>query len=180
MGKLFVLLLIIFLVAFFGGIEAFADFYRDYVNQQGDVRILGLLSLTSLTSPEFKVFLGGGIVFLEFVIILFSMLDRIVDTIKEIIRPVAKLIPLGAFLTAIYQTFKPIVESLLPQEVVGAAGNNPGYIAQAVRDGSLTTGILLTLGTMILFILAGRALRPENEEVKKLQAELARTRRALR
>lgn len=170
MGKLFVLLLIVFLVAFFGGISAFNNFMG------GDVKILGI----SLTSPEVQVFLGVGIVFLQFAIILFFMLDLIVDTIKEVIKPVAKLIPLGAFLTAGYQTFAPIVKSFLPTEVVGAAGNNPGYIVQAVNDGSLTTGIFLTLGTMILFILASRALRPDNEEVRKLQAELARTRRALR
>ena len=170
MGNLFVLLLIVFLAAFFGGIDALNTYMG------GDVQILG----TSLKSPAVQVFLGGGIVFLEFIIILFSMLDRIVDTIKEVIRPVAKLIPLGAFLTAIYQTFEPIVKSFFPQQIVGAAGNNPGYIVQAVNDGSLTRGILLTLGTMILFILAGRALRPDNAEVRKLQAELARTRKALR
>lgn len=170
MGNIFVLLLIVFLVAFFGGIDALNQYLG------GEVQILG----TSLKSPEVQVFLGGGIVLFEFIIILFSMLDRIIDTIKEVIRPVAKLIPLGAFLTAIYQTFEPIIKSFLPEQVVGAAGNNPGYIAQAVNDGTLTQGILLTLGTMILFLLAGRALRPDNAEVKRLQAELARTRRALR
>ena len=81
---------------------------------------------------------------------------------------------------ALYKTFAPIVESLLPQAVVGAAGDNPAYIAQAAQDGSLTRGILITLGTMLLFLLAYRALTAESEEVRALKAELARTRRALR
>jgi len=168
MVAIFVLLLIGFLVAFFGGTELLNEFVG------GQVQIMG----TSLDSPAVQVFLGGGIIFLEFVIILFAMLDRIVDTIKEVIKPLAKLIPLGAFLTSIYQTFEPIVKSFLPKEIVGAAGNNPGYIAQAVQDGTLSRGILLTLGTMILFLLANRALRPESEEVKALKAELAKARRA--
>jgi hypothetical protein len=64
--------------------------------------------------------------------------------------------------------------------VVGAGGGNPAYIATAVENGSLTEGILLTLGTMLLFILATRALSSESAEVRALRAELAKYRKVLK
>jgi len=164
---LYIFILIGFLISFFSPniLEKLAG---------GDIQIMGF----SLQSPELKAFLAGGIVFLEFSIILFAMLDRIVDTIREIIRPIAKLLPLVAFLTSTYQTFGPLVKSFLPQSVVGPTGNNPDYITIAVADGSFSRGILLTLGTMLLFLLANRALMSESEEVRALKAELKKARKA--
>ena len=169
MVSFFVLMLIVFLGLFYG-----PDLYTNATGTQ--IQVAGV----SLQSPQIQVFLASGIAFLQFAIVLFSVLDRVADTIKLIIRPIAVLLPLSAFLMALYKTFAPIVESLLPQAVVGAAGDNPAYIAQAAQDGSLTRGILITLGTMLLFLLAYRALTAESEEVRALKAELARTRRALR
>ena len=171
MVKLLVLLLFVFLFAFFGGMDAI----HQNLLGGGGIRIMG----TSTKSPEFQAFLGGGVVFLEFAIILFSMLDRIVDTIRETIKPLARLIPLGAFLTAIYQTFTPIVQGIANRGV-GAANTETAYIANAVADGSLSQGALFTLGTMILFLLANRVFGAENPEVRALRAELAKYRRALR
>ena len=165
----FVMLLMVFLGLFFG-----PELYTSATGNE--IRVMGV----SLQSPQIQAFLASGIAFFQFAIILFSVLDRIADTIKIIIKPVAVLLPLGAFLLAVYRTFAPIIMSFLPQELVGAAGNNPTYIIQASQDGSLTTGILITLGTMMLFLLAYRTLTAESEQVKALKAELARMRKALR
>jgi len=169
MVPLFVLLLIGFLFAFFGGVDALHEFLG------GEIVVMG----TSTRSPEFQVFLGGAIVFLEFAIILFSMLDHVIDTLRETIRPLARLIPLGAFLASIYQTFTPIVRDLVARST-GTATAETVYIARAVENGTLSQGILLTLGTMILFLLANRILGTENAEIRALRAELAKYRRVLK
>lgn len=171
MVGIFVVLLIIFLTAFFG-----LDQYASAMGAEDlRIRYLGI----SLLSPEFRVFLGLGIVFLEFAVILFSMLDRIVDTVRETIKPLARLIPLVAFLTASYQTFAPILRNSVIIEDAGPAVQT-NYLFNVVNDSGFRAGILLTLFTMILFLLANRALRSESDEVKALRAELAKYRRLMR
>ena len=169
MVGLFVLLLLAFLALFYGP--------SLYTNATGiDIQIAGL----SLQSAQVQVFLASGIAFLQFAIVIFAVLDRIADTIKLIIKPVAVLLPLIAFLFTMYRTFAPILASFLPAEVAGAAGGGSADITQVVSSQDFATGILITLGTMLLFLLAYRALIAESEEVRSLKAELARTRRALR
>lgn len=135
---------------------------------------------TSLQGAGVQVFLGLGIAISMFAVILFSMLDRIFDTIRDTIKPLARLVPLIAFVASAYRTFWPIIVSLLPQELVGAAGDNPDFIIQTVESGAFTRGVLLTLGTMLLFLLTNRALGRESAELKALRAELAKQRRASR
>ncbi len=166
MVGLFVILLTVFLLAFFGGMDQLHELLG------GQINIMG----TTTGSPEFQVFLGGAIAFLEFVIILFSMLDRIIDTLRETVKPLARLVPLGAFITVIYQTFAPIFQDFASRGM-GAAGTDSTYIAQAVSNGTLSQGILLTLGTMLLFLLANRIFGGESDEVRALKAELAKYRK---
>lgn len=172
---IFVVLLVIFLAAFFG--------LEQYVNAVGardlSVQYLGVDLGISVLSPTFRAFLGLGIVFFEFAIILFSMLDRIVDTVRETIKPLARLIPLIAFLIASYQTFAPFLLNSVTVEDAGPAIQT-NELFEVVNSSGFSAGILLTLFTMILFLLANRALRSENAEVKALRAEVAKYRRLLR
>ncbi len=171
-----VLLLLGFLAAYFG----FPVISLVFTEVTGsEVRVMGS-SLEQLTQdPRVQVFLGGGIILIQFAIILFSMLDRIANTIREIIKPVARLIPLAAFGVAAYQTFEPLISGLLNPNFV-AEGADTAALASAVESGAITRAVLITLGTMILFLLSNRLMSAESEEVKRLRAELARTRRALR
>jgi hypothetical protein len=171
MVGILILLLIAFLAAFFG-----LDQYADIVGASDlRLRFIGF----SLLSPEFRVFLGIGIAALEFGIILFSMLDRIVETIRETIKPLARLVPLGAFLISSYQTFVPIFLNVVTLSDAGPAVRTD-YFFEVINNNRFSEGILLTLFTMVLFLIANRALRSESDEVKALRAELARYRRVLR
>lgn len=172
MVRLFVLLLLLFFGIYIG-----LDILR--VTQR-DVMV-GDISAQSLQSAQFRAFLGIAIIICEFVIILFSMLFHIADTLRDVIKPLARLIPLGLFVLAIYRTFSPLLTVFLPTEVTGAAQENAmNYMTMAATDGTLTQTILFSLGSMLLFVLANRALGGENPEIKALKAEVARLRRAAR
>lgn len=166
MGKILVLLLIIALIAYFGlGL-------MPQLLGGTEIEVMGV-PVGSLSSPNLKILLGGAVVFLQFAIILFSMLGQIGDTIRETIKPMARLFLLIAFLASAYYMFEPIIAPVIFER-------QPPNVAAVVTDSTLTIGILLTLGTMILFLMANRSLRTESEEVKELKRELARYRRALK
>lgn len=167
MVVLFVILLIGFLATFFG-----IDIYTEIIGGS-DIEVMGT-TVGSLKDENVKIFLGGAIAFLEFAIVLFSMLQRIADTIREVIKPVARLLPLGAFLTAIYTTFEPIVSKFF------VASESDVDVAAVVNSSSFSFGILLTLGTMLLFLLANRILGGDSAEIRALRAENAKIRRLLR
>ena len=161
-----VLLLIIFLAAFFG-----LDILPQFLGGT-EIEVMGV-RVASLNNPTLQLALGGAVVFLQFAIIIFSMLGHIGDTIRETIKPVARLFLLGAFLASAYYMFEPIVAPILFEQ-------QPPNVAAVVEDDTLKIGILLTLGTMMLFLAANRTLRTESEEIKALRRELARYRRVLK
>lgn len=171
---IFSLLLLIFLAAFFG-LESFAV----NIMEASDVRILGY----SILTPEFRGFLGIGAIFCEVVIISLALLDRIGETIMAAIKPIARLIPLGVFIGSAWKTLSPIVLNLLPPNVAAATGfvQDPAYISTAVTTGGLADGILLTLGTMLLFAITTYALdkRQESTQIRNLKREVERLRRAI-
>lgn len=175
MGAIFGLLLAIFLFAFFG-MESFVVNYL----QAADLKILGI----SVLSPNFKLFLAVGILFCEFAIIMYSILDHVGNTIRDVIKPLVRILPLGAFLTTTYNTFSPLIFSNLPNEVgqtMGPTGYQTYSVAQAVNSGRFAEGILLTLGTMFLFVLASTALgERDSAQVKQLMAENRRYKKELR
>ena len=115
-----VILLLAFLAAFFS--LEFSQTIGELAGVQ--VNVMGISLQQISQSTNIQAFLGIGIVLLEFGIVLFSMLDRIADTIKEIIKPVARLIPLVAFLAASYQTFAPLVTGLLSPTLISGEGGN--------------------------------------------------------
>lgn len=171
MVRVFVLLLLLFFGAYIG-----LEILRA---TQQDMMIMDTYSLQSLQSTEFRATLGIAIIICEFVIVLFSMLFHIADTIRDVIKPLARLIPLGLFVTAIYKTFSPLIMGFLPTEITGAAETNPfAYLTAAAANGTLTQTILFSLGSMLLFVLANRALGGETSRIKTLEAELAKLRRA--
>jgi hypothetical protein len=167
MVVVFILLLIAVLATFFG-----IDIYTEIAGGS-DIEVMGA-TVASLKDENVKILLGSAIAFLEFAIVLFAMLQRIADTIREVIKPVARLLPLGAFLTTIYTTFEPIVTSFF------FAADSDVDVAAVVNSSSFSFGILLTLGTMLLFLLANSILGGDNAEIKALRAENAKIRRLLR
>jgi hypothetical protein len=168
---LFALLLIIFLAAFFGldlltGPGAGGDIYIATV-QNNDV---------FLSSSGIRVFLVGGILFFEFVIIVASLFDRMLNTIRVIIRPLITLIPLSAFLYSAYQTFYPIIKSLVP--IDGEA--DPGQIAEIVNNSGFNSDVLQTIGTMLLYLIVAKVIgrgMVDADEVRAMRAELRRYRK---
>lgn len=169
---LFVLLLIIFFAAFFG-----FDLFAQALGASADASavaadIAGFRISVSL--PALHAFLGGGIVFCEFIIIAFSVFDRIIDTIRALIKPIATFVPLAAFLASTYRTFKPIVDVLLPPPL---GSGNPTEIATAVASPAFNGNVLLTFGTMVLYLITTYFLSKENSEVKQLRAEVAKLRK---
>lgn len=173
MVSIFVLLLIVFLGLFYG-----PDLYLNAVGAAGNEQLS--IAGVFIQSPPIRVVLASGIAFFMISIVIFSLLDRIAETIKFIIKPFAALLPLLAFLGALYRTFAPMLANFLPQPVAQAAGVTPKNVVQWANDPEFTIGILITLGAMLLFLFAYRALTGESDEVRALRAELARTRRALR
>jgi hypothetical protein len=165
---LFVLLLIIFFAAFFG-LDQFSQ-AMGVATTNNDI-LLGTISgfQISLSRAGVRTVLGGGIVFFELLIIIMSVFDRIMDTIKATVRPLATLVPLTAFLYSVYNTFRPIVMSLLPAEI---GGGNAAYIAQAVNDPVFNQNVLSTFGLMLLFLLMARILGGDSAEVRRLRAKL--------
>jgi hypothetical protein len=141
--------------------------------------VMNTYNLQSLQSTEFRAFLGIAIIVCEFVIILFSMLFHIADTLRDVIKPLARLIPLGLFVLAIYRTFAPLFTAFLPTEITGAAETSAiAYLTEAAANGTLTQTILFSLGSMLLFVLANQALGGETSRIRTLEAELAKLRRA--
>ncbi|MCB0193916.1 MAG: hypothetical protein KDJ65_18340 [Anaerolineae bacterium] len=166
MITILVLLLIACVTAFFG-----LDFLPQILGGT-QIEVMGV-PVASLDNPNLHILLGAAVVFLQFAIIMFSMLGQIGDTIRETIKPVARLFLLGAFLASAYYMFEPIIAPLF-------FGQQAPNMAAVVSDDTLKIGIMLTLGTMILFLMANRNLRTESEEIKALKRELARYRRALK
>lgn len=168
------ILLIGFLAGFYG---------LDYVLQA--LQGLGLASVSgdsvalaqvagmqiSLSLSALRVFLAAGAVFTQFVIVL-SMFDTVLDALKLIIRPLLMLVPIIVFLFTAYNTFEPIVRSLLPAEVGGA---DSAYIAN-LADNELPRTLLYMFGAIIFFWLMSGVLysRSAAAEVERLRAELRR------
>ena len=175
---IFIILLIVFLGGFFGlG-------YFDIQISNTAPPLIASLNQAGISMTQIQIILGIGILFCQFAIILFSMLDPIADTIKAIIKPLVRLVPLIAFLTSIWKTYAPVLFSILPAGVAQAFGVTKveGYMAQAVSTGAFTTGVLITLGTMVLFVVTTFALgrSQDSAQVKALKAENAKLRRQLR
>jgi hypothetical protein len=175
MSALFVILLIVLLFFFFGPVVE-----TRAANPTGTWEFFNLISIPMDQGVRF--FLGFAIIFCEFAIILFAMLDRIGDTIKEIIKPMVRLLPLGAFMTTIYHTFSPLAFSLLPPWVAEMFGEPRMSVNSAMESSINNTSILLTIATMFLFLLATKALSEPREtaEVKALKAQIARYKKELR
>jgi hypothetical protein len=169
---LFVLLLIVFFAAFFG-FDMIAQSFG--AASTGDVQIATVQGFQiSLSLPALRALLGGGIIFCEFVIIVFSVLDRILETIRALIRPVAVLLPLSGFVLSAYKTFEPIIRVLLPAPF---GQGNPTEIATAVNAPAFNLNVLLTFGMMVVYLITTYFLREESREVRALRAEIAKLRR---
>ncbi len=176
MVTLFALLLVIFLIAFFG-LDQFTQLLGIAVaNDNIPIATINNVQIM-LSRSELRVFLGGGIVFFEFAIIMLSMFDRVLDSLKAVVKPITVLVPLIGFVYSVYQTFSPVVKSLLPTEIGGA---EPGYIATAAQDETLGLNVLLTFGMMLLYLAITRIVGGDSPEVKALKAENARLKKELR
>jgi hypothetical protein len=171
MALIFTILMLVFIAAFLG-----LGYGYDFKILDNTAPLITTLTQIGISTTQVQILLGVGILFCQFGIIIFSMLDRISDTVKAIIKPLVRLVPLSAFLTAIWQTYSPVMFSLLPGGVAQAFGaaRVDNYMAQAVSDGSFSTGVLWTLGTMLLFMVTTRALgQPrDSEQVKYLRAQV--------
>jgi hypothetical protein len=169
---LFVLLLIVFFAAFFGFDKLIPVVG---VVSENHVQIATIQDFQiSLNLPALRAFLGGGIVFFEFIIIVFSVFDRVLDTIRALIRPLAVLVPLGAFLVSAYKTFEPIIRILLPAPL---GTGSPNEIEAAVSGETFNANVLLTFGFMVVYLITTFFLKEESKEVKALRAEIAKLRR---
>jgi hypothetical protein len=100
--------------------------------------------------------------------------DRVLDTIRALIRPLAVLVPLGAFLVSAYETFAPIIRILLPAPL---GSGTPNEIAAAVSTETLKMNVLLTFGFMVVYLITTYFLKEDSKEIKALRAEIAKLRR---
>lgn len=161
MGIIFSGLLVIFLVMFFG-LDIFTA-----GDPGGNIYITTVQNNQVLLSGSgLRVLFVLGIVFCEFVIIFISLFDRILDTFRVLIRPIVTLVPLGTFLFSIYDTFKPVVENLLPGRGGLAA------VATEVNKGEFNNRVLISIGAMLLYLLVAKIFGGETQQVRELKAEL--------
>ena len=173
MVAIFSILMLMFLGAFLG-----LDQFATNVMNASDIQVLGI----SVLGPEFRAFLGLGTVFCQAAIIFLAMIDRVGETIKAALMPMARLIPLGAFVAFAWETISPILLGFLPQNIratFGVAGQ--ADISTAMDNGDFTNGVVFTLITMLLFMVATytRNKSPDSAEVKALRKEVERLRRAI-
>lgn len=170
MVPLSALLLIIFLAAFFW-LDQFTQILAglQIANIAGDDIVLGAIRgfQVSISKAGLRAFLGAGAVFFEFLIIVLSLLDRVMDTIKALVRPLTVIVPLAGFLYSAYQTFEPIVRSLLPTEISGASTN----LVEIVSQPQFNQRVLITFALMVLYLLFSRLFAADNAEVRALRAE---------
>jgi hypothetical protein len=173
---IFVILLIIFSAVFL------TLGYFD-VQISTNTTLLAALNDLGITTDELQVLLGVAILFCQLGIIMFSMLDRIGFAILAIIKPLLRLVPLIAFLTTVWKTYSPIVFNLLPErfsEIFGVSTTD-GYLAQSISDGTFMLGVILTIVTMLVFILVSYALRPgDSPQIRQLKAENAKLKKQVR
>jgi len=157
----FIFLLLVFLGMFLG-----LDFYTTATASQ-DVYIATVQNnQVFMSGTGARVVLVLGIVFCEFVIIFLSVFDRILDTVKMLIRPILTTVPLATFLYSTYQTFVPIVRNLIPVQ-----GGDPVKIAEVVSDPAFDSRILITIGAMLFYLAVSRVFGGEHAEIQKLRAE---------
>ena len=173
---IFVILLAIFSAAFIG-----LGYFDVQISET--TSLMTLLSDVGISTAEVQVLLGVAILFCQLAIILFSMLDRIGFAILAIIKPLLRLVPVLAFLTTVWNTYSPIIFNLLPDrfaEIFGVSTTDD-YLAQSIADGSFTRGVILTIVTMLFFVIVSYALRPsDSPEVRQLKAENAKLRKQVR
>jgi len=169
MVRLFVILLIICVSLYFG-----PSLYTSATGQA--VTIAG----TPVQDvAQIQVLLAGGMAFFQVAIVVFALLDRIADTIKLIIKPFAVLLPLAGFLLTMYNTFMPILAPFIPQQIANTLGISATASATSwVTNPTFATGVLITLGMMLLFLATYKALTAESSEIRALKAELAKAKRA--
>ncbi|MDM8521236.1 hypothetical protein QUF64_14415 [Anaerolineales bacterium HSG6] len=106
-------------------------------------------------------------------------LDRVGDTVRDVIKPVVRLFPLVAFLSVSYNTFAPIIFSVMPNSMAQVAGEPQVSLAEAVNGPAFSEGILLTLATMMLFLIASSVLNDnrESNRVRQLETQIKRLKR---
>ncbi len=173
---IFVILLIIF-----GGAFISLGYFDVQITES--TTLLAALNDVGITTNELQLLLGVAILFCQLAIILFSMLDRIGSAILAIVKPLLRLIPLIAFLTTVWKTYSPIVFNLLPArfaEIFGVSTTDD-YLSQSISDGSFMLGVILTIVTMLVFVLFSYALRPgDSTQVRQLKAENAKLKKQVR
>jgi len=173
---IFVILLIIFGIAFIS-----LGYFDVQVTES--TTLLVALNDLGITTDELQILLGVAILFCQLAIILFSMLDRIGFAILAIVKPLLRLVPLIAFLTTVWKTYSPIVFNLLPDrfaEIFGVSTAD-GYLSQSISDGTFMLGVILTIVTMLVFVLVSYALRPgDSPQVRQLKAENAKLKKQVR
>jgi hypothetical protein len=144
------------------------------VQISANTTLLAALNDLGITTDELQVLLGVAILFCQLGIILFSMLDRIGFAILSLVKPLIRIVPLIAFLTTVWKTYSPIIFNLLPErfsEIFGVS-TTEGYLAQSISDGTFMLGVIITIVTMLVFVLVSYALRPgDSAQVKQLKAE---------
>ncbi len=116
-----------------------------------------------LSMASLRVLLGGGIVMLQFIVIVLAVAGRALDVIRVFIRPIAVLIPLVMFVSSAYQTFSLVAKSTLPTEITGASTD----FAATVNQAEFSQSVLWTFGTMMLFLLFTQLFGAKKVEVKK-------------
>ena len=173
---IFVILLAIFAAAFIG-----LGYFDIQISET--TSLMTFLNDVGISMAEVQVLLGVAILFCQLAIILFSMLDRIGFAILAIVKPLLRLVPVLAFLTTVWKTYSPLVFNLLPDrfsEIFGVSTTDD-YLAQSIADGSFTRGVILTIVTMLFFVIVSYALRPsDSPQVRQLKAENAKLRKQVR
>ncbi len=116
-----------------------------------------------LSMAALQVLLGGGIVLLEFIVIMMSVAGRVLEVIKVFIKPIAVLVPLVMCVFSAYQTFSFVAKSTLPTEITGASTD----FAATVNQAEFGQSVLWTFGTMMLFLLFSQLFGTKPKAKKK-------------
>ncbi len=177
MAAISAVMLVLFLTGFFW-LDEFIQLTNvlGLASVAGDDLVIGSVAgfQISMSISSLRMFLAAAAVFFEFIIIIDVMFDRILDSLRALIRPLVMLVPISAFVFSAYRTFEPIIRSILPPELGGA---NPEYLSTAASNETLAQNLLLTFGAMLLYLLLSAIFGSSSSaEVKALRAELKKCR----
>ncbi|OQY42033.1 MAG: hypothetical protein B6242_16605 [Anaerolineaceae bacterium 4572_78] len=135
-----------------------------------------------LLGPEFRIFLGLGIIISEIGIIAFGLSHRVGTSISAAFVPILNISALGYFLLTAYNTFVPIISYLCPSILSQYCyPTSQAQINTLINSGMFDWNLLVTFVAMIVFAATSNFLSMPHDlaKIKRLEEEVRKYKKIL-